>query len=547
MINRFVQDYRLTNFIAYGVGSEIYKATHAEREGSAYRVKRIPRQKVDRNAFFDGFVTLAQQLAHLDDPKVLRLYEILFDDEAAYLVSESISGQPVALLVEPKGIFALPHAVGLFKQAAEAVAAAHAAGTLHGSPTARSVLYAVEKYVKVEDFGLYPLLSQLGLSDHIVPPGSLAPELAEGAPASVQSDVYTLGTLLVHLLTGQCPKPAAETAEGSAGEVVDQLRALRTDLPNRLLELVAHATARDPEQRFSSVVALADLAADRSNALVGTGLSFAPGGPAAPRGLIQLGGGVRKPRLPGDPASGTESEAEELRPWGDLPEMVLIPAGSFRMGSDRRRNESPVHEVELPAFEIAATPTTNRQYARYCAETGAPRPKDPPAWGAYFTDCPDHPVINVRYADAVAFCKWLSASQGGVYRPPTEAEWEKAARGGLEGKIYPWGDDSPDGRAQFGGRAFAWEIVMQEPQSRRVGCFEPNGYGLYDLSGNVWEWCSDWYLPYDQPQPHAGVFRVGRGGSWSVEEDCIRCSFRMSLFHTTSDFFIGFRCVREVA
>ena len=541
MINRFVQDYRLTNFLAYGVGSEIYKAAHAEREGSNYRVKRILRQKVDRDAFFEGFVALAQQLAQLDHPKVLRLYEILFDDEAAYLVSEPISGQPVALLVEPKGIFALPHAVGLFKQAAEAVAAAHAMGTLHGGPTARSVIYAVEKYVKVEDFGLYPLLSQLGLSDHLIPPGCLAPEIGEGAPASVQSDVYTLGTLLVQLLTGQSPKPATE-----AGEVVDQLRALRPDLTNRLLDLVALATARDPEQRFSSVTALVDLAADRSNALVGNALSFSPGGPAAPRGgLVQLGRGTGTSRSQGALAEPAPA-AEEPLPWGDLPEMILIPAGSFRMGSDRRRNEGPVHEVELPAFEIAATPTTNRQYAKFCAATGAPRPKDPPAWGAYFTEYPDHPVINVRLTDAVAYCNWLGKEQGRVYRLPTEAEWEKAARGGLEGKIYPWGDEPPDGRAQFGGRAFAWEIVMHEPQSRRVGCFEPNGYGLYDMSGNVWEWCSDWYMPYGAPQPRAGVFRVGRGGSWSVEEDGLRCAFRMSLFHTTADFFIGFRCVREV-
>ena len=333
--------------------------------------------------------------------------------------------------------------------------------------------------------------------------------------------------------------------------MIDQLRARRSDLPDRLLQLISYATARDPEARISSVATLADLAADRTSALVGNALSFTPGGPAAPRGLVQLGTGVRKPRQPSSQGGAPEAEPEEaeeaeLHHLGDLPDMILVPAGPFRMGGDRRRNEGPVHEVDLPAYEIAATPTTNRQYARYCAETGAPRPKDPPAWGAYFTGYPDHPVINVRYADLVAYCKWLSETQGGHFRPPREAEWEKAARGGLESKIYPWGDDPPDGRAQYGGRAFAWEIVMEEPQSRRVGCFEPNGYGLYDFSGNVWECCSDWYMPYGTPQPRAGIFRVGRGGSWSVEEDCIRCSFRMSLFHTTSDFFIGFRCVREV-
>jgi formylglycine-generating enzyme required for sulfatase activity len=514
MINKFIGNYRLSNFLGHGAGIEVYRATHADTPGTRYRVKRVLRNGVASEAF----VSLARRVAPLDHPKVLRVTEILFDDTSAYLVGEHIQGQPLSLLSEPNGIIPIQHVLGLFKQTADALAAAHAVGLLHGGATAERVLYAQERYVKLEDFGLAPVLRDLGLPGGQIPAGYIAPEVAAGDPPSTASEVFSLGALLIHLLIGRSPGPLAEGQDSLAG----QLQAIRPGLPSRLRELVRRLTAANPEERFRAVDEPRDLAADCTS----------EGRPAQ----IGLGkASSRKPLAQGEPA-------EPERPISDLPEMVPIPAGSFHMGSGRRKNESPVREIDLPAFKIAAYPTTNRQYRRFCDETGSARPEDPPGWGGYLVEYPDHPVVNVRWSDARNYCNWLSKLTGLEVRLPTEAEWEKAARGGLEGKAYPWGDEDPDGRAQIGGRAYAWEIEMTGPQTRRVATFAPNGFGLYDMAGNVWEWCQDWYMPYGAPQPRGGVFRVARGGSWNVEEDSIRCSFRMSFYAKTCDFFIGFRC-----
>lgn len=515
MINKFVGNYRLSNFLGHGAGIEVYRATRADAAETRYRVKRVLRNAVSSGDFFDAFVELAQRLAPLEHPKVLRITEILFDDSSAYLVGEHIQGQPLSLLSEPNGILPVRHALGLFKQTAEALAAAHAVGLLHGGATAERVLCSHEKKVKVEDFGLAPVLRGLGLPGGELPAGYIAPEVAAGDPPSVSSEIFSLGALLVHLLTGRNPDPVTEGEDSLA----DQLQRIRPGLPARLVELVRRLTAADPEERVRAADEARELANDCTEE-----------------------GRLGPTDLSGKPSSRVES-AEPDRPFSDLPEMVLIPEGSFRMGNGGRKNESPVREIDLPAFKIAAYPITNRQYRRFCDETGHARPEDPPGWGRYFEEYPDHPVVNVRWSDAPNYCNWMSKVTGLEYRLPTEAEWEKAARGGLDGETYPWGADDPDGRAHFGGRAYAWEIGMQGPQTRRIASFAPNGYGLYDMAGNVWEWCQDWYVPYGTPQPRGGIFRVARGGSWSVEEEAIRCAFRMSLYSKTCDVFTGFRCV----
>jgi formylglycine-generating enzyme required for sulfatase activity len=283
-----------------------------------------------------------------------------------------------------------------------------------------------------------------------------------------------------------------------------------------------------------------DLSSDQGSAKVAPAKAHGTGG------LVQIGGLGHRAAAPAAPAAADAAPPPDLPPVGDLPEMVLIPAGPFRMGNPGRRNESPVQEIDLPAFELGRFPVTNGQYRRYCEETGTAFPEDPPGWGAYGRDFPDHPVIHVNFKSAVAYCAWLSRVTGETYRLPKESEWEKAARGGLEQKTYPWGDEDPDGHAHFGGRAYAWEITMEGPQTRRVGCFPPNGYDLYDMAGNVWEWCDDFYAPYGAPKRHGGIFRIARGGCWASDADSLRNAFRMSFYLTTFDFFIGFRCARSL-
>jgi len=217
--------------------------------------------------------------------------------------------------------------------------------------------------------------------------------------------------------------------------------------------------------------------------------------------------------------------------------MVLIPGGEFQMGSSSGTSSAnPVHAVSIDAFYMDRHPVTNDRYLKFMRATGHPAPE-------YSTDKQfngkDKPVVGVSWDDAVAFCTWAGK------RLPTEAEWEKAARGGLDGKQYPWGNEGPQGRAHFGGLT-----VGPCP----VGSFAPNGYGLYDMAGNVREWCSDFWEsslatdPAANPQgPTSGETRVVRGESWSCCNPVdLRLACRGCNSQASRDTFTGFRCARPV-
>jgi sulfatase modifying factor 1 len=209
------------------------------------------------------------------------------------------------------------------------------------------------------------------------------------------------------------------------------------------------------------------------------------------------------------------------------PELIEIPEGCFLMGSDSGQDvERPVHRVWVDAFALAATQVTIAQYAQFCRATGAARP--PGSDDANFNRA-DQPVTSVSWHQAVAYCEWLSSMSGRCYRLPTEAEWERAARGGLEGKEFPWGDASPQSRPGYERR---W-LTGPEPVRRS----ESNAYGLYELCENVHEWCSDWFQPNyyaESPErnpqgPPSGARKASRGGSWRHHVKISRCSARSSI------------------
>ena len=173
----------------------------------------------------------------------------------------------------------------------------------------------------------------------------------------------------------------------------------------------------------------------------------------------------------------------------------LVPGGSFIIGSPREErgrylNEGPPHRVSLKAFYITTTEVTNAQYGLFLAATGHPPPL---YWLDKNLNAPDQPVVGVSWHDAAAFAAWLSRLTGRTYRLPTEAEWEVAARGGLDGQPFPWGAELPNAGGRF--RANYNPNTYDEDGYRYaapVKSFPANGYGLFDMAGNVAEWCQDW-------------------------------------------------------
>jgi len=209
------------------------------------------------------------------------------------------------------------------------------------------------------------------------------------------------------------------------------------------------------------------------------------------------------------------------------PSRIHVPAGWFSMGSDADQAvEGPVHRVWVDSFAIAATQVTVKEYARFVDATGS---LPPPYWGDANFSHPQQPVVAVSWFDSIAYCAWLSAMTASQYRLPTEAEWERAARGGADGLVFPWGNDPPTSRTGYLDR---WK-TGPEP----VGQSEPNGYGLLEMCENVHEWCSDWFAadyyassPDRNPRgPEEGSRKASRGGSWRHHIKISRCSARSSI------------------
>jgi formylglycine-generating enzyme required for sulfatase activity len=264
--------------------------------------------------------------------------------------------------------------------------------------------------------------------------------------------------------------------------------------------------------------------------------------------------------------------------------MVLIKEGKFVMGAPREeehfeKEQGPQHEVTISRpFYMAAHPVTVGQFRQFVAEEGY---KEGRGWGynpttkkfaggtSYTWENPgweqtaDHPVVNVSYDDAVAFCKWLSKKERKTYTLPTEAQWEYACRAGTTTCFF-FGNNSRDlkSAANIGDASLramldsdlASEISFQEwddgwPFTSPVGTFKPNAWGLYDMHGNVWQWCRDYYDKYsvepttDPAGPETGKQRILRGGSWNSQPRDCRSAFRYPVVTDCREKDAGFRVV----
>ncbi|TKB66368.1 MAG: formylglycine-generating enzyme family protein [Nitrospira sp.] len=261
--------------------------------------------------------------------------------------------------------------------------------------------------------------------------------------------------------------------------------------------------------------------------------------------------------------AGKQLATERVVNWKSKGEMVLIPAGEFIMGSDKKtdrlayRSEIPQRRVYLDAFEIGKYEVTALEYLKFILATNRPPQLDWRYDGGNFQESmAHHPIMHVTWSDADAYCKWADQ------RLPTEAEWEKAARG-MDGRLFPWGHEyAGPTRANFGRTGLSGPVrdrperLLLYPPIISVDKYENavSPHGLYQTIGNVAEWVSDWYdqdyyksAPDRNPQgPETGTQKAFRGGGWMDSTTTMRVAMRNGTDPNTKINWLGFRCAKSV-
>lgn len=546
-------------------------------------LKILPAEFLHEETFAARFAREVKVVARLEHPSIVPIYGAGIEDGLPWMAMRLLPGGTLSSLLE-NGRLTTPRIVAILRGVASGLAYAHAQRIVHRDLKPQNVLLDDSGQVYLADFGLARILegSTTALTRTGMVAGTpqyMAPEQALGQAVDHRADIYALGIIAYEMFTGRVPftadtpmavlmkhlqdavpvEPLATVAEPARRAI---LRAVAKDVGDRWPSAVAFVDALQGLPVEEETIASGMPAADGESGKLtvppsgGTGERAttlqAPMAPSAPEAVrprryralaltigaaavavaIALATFLRPRNAPkalpiSVPVAAAEPESPQAQETMQGPqdglEYVRIPSGSFEMGcvpDDSRcaENEKPRHHVEIPkAFWLGRTLVTVAAYKKYVAAAARAMPEAPPFDTGWSQE--DHPITNVRWDDAAAFCAWA----GG--RLPTEAEWEYAARGGHDGRIYPWGASITHDEANYAGtgRQDRWESTSP------VAAFAANDFGLHDMAGNVFQWCSDWYDPrayassgFLAPRgPARGVQRALRGGSWgAVRSSC---------------------------
>ena len=538
----------------------------------------------------------ARAAGTLSHPNVVTVHDIGQEGDVDYIVMEFVQGRPLdRVLADPDAPHTQEFFLEVLEGAARALDYAHAHGIVHRDVKPGNILIQDRGGVKISDFGIAKLTSSTTMTEAgtlLGSPHYMAPEQLKGEPVTGSSDQFALAAIAYTLLTGRKPFDGDTFAALAAKVLFEDPPSpllFNTRLSREVEQVLGKGMAKDPAGRFESCVQFVDAL---KNACRLSGPEPLPGSEkllprrnwvavAAAAALLLVVIAVGLYLLKRQQRAG-QAEVEALRkaapattapvtepkpaakPVTPLPEAkrrepargpapapraveqrvnpadglvyVKIPAGTFQMGcspGDKQcddEDEKPVHTVTVSqGFWLGQTEVTVEAYQRFARATGRelpPAPRFSRDWQE-----PRQPMANVRWDEAEAFCQWA----GG--RLPTEAEWEYAARAGSRAAFYGPVD------------AVAWnsgEDGHRDETVHAVGQKVPNAWGLYDVLGNVREWCRDFYGPYtagavtDPSGPGSGSQHVMRGGAFNDRHRALHVSFRFRAHDRNSDF--GFRC-----
>jgi phosphate transport system substrate-binding protein len=600
--------FRLMRLIGSGTMGVVFQAEDVNlRRIAALKVLRRQVKGADRAQLVERFLLEARTAAGIDHPSIAHVYEI--DEHAGwwYIAMEYLEGGSLKQIVQTGGPIPPERAIFMFVDAARGLEAAHEAGVIHRDMKPSNLLLTRRGRCKLVDFGLVKLESAdnpfANDDDRLVlgTPNYVAPEVALGRGAVFASDVYGFGATAYTVLAGQPPFQAESVRELLRQHVKAAIPDVRDKVPEcspHLADLLKQTMAKDPADRPTAgelaaalqVDAAGVLNADSSLSLSpdGSGYDASPGLASGSRtggvpavldastvpirrarfrwwiwGLVALlfivAGGVSwwnltQPTMFVPPAPEPISRAGTTLVNSLRMRLSYLPPGRFTMGSPPtepgRNNDERRVDVKLSrGVYMGATEVTQEQWAAVMGADYVPPEGLHPSETGGRRFIGDTLPAYVSWFEAAEFCRRLSEQDRKYYRLPTEAEWEYACRAGTT-TAFNTGDELPLSKANIDAEA-APDGTAPVRHPMPVASFSPNAWGLYDMHGNVMEWCLDWKAEYrlgpltDPIGPTTGTARVLRGGSWDHPARVARCANRWSNPPQVRTDYIGFRVVLE--
>jgi len=545
--------YQIKSEIGRGGMAVVYRAVdpHIGREVA---LKLLPRELSQEADFLARFQREVRTIGQLNHSAIVPLFDAGEQEGQPYLVMRLMTGGSLLDRLKQSPM-SLVETISMLNRLAGALDEAHNKGIIHRDLKPGNILLDESHQAYLSDFGIAKMTdaTTMGTRGVLGTPAYMSPEHFEGK-VSAQSDVYAMGVILFQMLTGQLPFQANTPPEWMRAHFMDtplSVCACNPQLPAQLEAIIQQALAKKGEARFRQVGELAQAL----NGLTKPTQNFyeQPTVLELPTKQSTMQPPKTAPKMESKSSDLTPSKSKDLDSAKHKSEdlnstrakdgkvMVRVAAGEFLYGEDKQK-------IYLPEFWIDKTPVTVAEYLRFLQLSNYTKPLffrvqklksshglenkeiawEKISWANFVQDTTlikqyqYHPIIYVSWEDAVQYATWAGK------KLPTEQQWEKAARG-HDGRMYPWGNQSPT--PHLGN--FTKQIGGTTP----VGQYSPQGdspYGCVDMSGNVWEWCADWYNNTES-------FKMIRGGSWYFTN---RIFIRHDNNITNTDNDVGFRCVR---